>query len=144
MDVGKRDEFLSTSSADYAAALARVRLAEHLRGGRRSIPADDPAALACTNDDRSAVEVYEFQHHDAGREGCFAYLFGSPPPRYLGTWLGHRLADVTWLGQPYRDGFGGLRQNLHATGIDGHSYYGTYFLSSGDYCRLRRRKRSKV
>lgn len=56
---------------------------------------------------------------------------------HITTWTGDELALIVWAGHPFRDGFGGLRQNFRANTRDGVTYSGTAYLSAGDYVRLR-------
>lgn len=58
-------------------------------------------------------------------------------------WEGNKLGTAH-LGLSYRvPAFGGWfseRQSMDVTLTDGSKWYGTYYKSSGDYCRLRKRK----
>jgi hypothetical protein len=56
------------------------------------------------------------------------------------TWTGDKLAQVCDARQPFRDSFGGIRQNFRARAINGATYSGTFYLSSGDYVRMRKVK----
>lgn len=53
------------------------------------------------------------------------------------TFMSDKLATVTRAGSPYRSNLGDRRQSIRALGINGTVYYGTAYLSSGDYVRLR-------
>lgn len=59
------------------------------------------------------------------------------------TWTGDTLALIVWKGARYRcpafGGFGSERQNFRAQDpVTGALWSGTYYCSSGNYCRLRR------
>lgn len=101
---------------------------------------------AITNEEHSAQEVTDFVREQPG--AYFAYHQAKPsgfdPITRLHhgdsivTWMGDQLARVTEAHQPYRAGFnGGIRQNFRALGINGVTYAGTAYLSSGDYVRMR-------
>lgn len=109
------------------------------KNGWTVIPADAIAPVKFTNADRSAIELYEF---------CF-----NPPDKYsvyvheieglATTWTGEELGRLT-LGPEYQDNFGGKRQSVRITAINGREYVGTYYKSAGDYARVRLTKHSKM
>ena len=86
-----------------------------------------------TNEQRSAVEVYEFVK--------------TPPQRYLvyvklaenrvTTWMGEELGTITEYTALYRSSFGDTRRNIWIDGINGKKYFGTYYESAGDYARIK-------
>ena len=97
-----------------------------------------------SNDDLSKMEVYEF--------------ITNPPLQYFGyvskkeiseihhtyiwnltTWMGDILGKMT-MGDRYYNNLGGYRRNIWITAINGFTYYGTYYESSGDYCRIKAHK----
>jgi len=86
---------------------------------------------APTNEERSAVEVYEFQANPP--DAYFLYV--SESKRLATTWTGDKLGSVSF-GQEYRDNFGGKRVPITVQAINGRIYHGTYFKSSGDYARI--------
>jgi hypothetical protein len=100
-----------------------------------------------TNEERSAVEVYEFVHDIPER--YFAYvklhdqeLLGNAQlahNRYgnLTTWTGDTLGGIYWMGREFRSNMGDKRIPIRVRGINGRSYSGTYYKSAGDYARLR-------
>lgn len=105
-----------------------------------------PTATAdMTNEQRSAEEVAEFKAHQW--QTYFAYHKATEcyvqriARLYHGdtitTWMGDELAKVTEAFPPFHDNFGGLRQNFRAKGINGLTYSGTAYLTSGDYVRMR-------
>lgn len=141
------------SMAEYLDARTRLAAygawAEQFKGrnGWTCIPADKvaEATIAMRNDDRSAIERFEF---------CIAppasyFLYIALPEgatveraRVMGasglatTWTGERLGRVTF-GRPYHDNFGGKRVPVWIDAINGRCYHGTYFQSAGDYARVK-------
>jgi hypothetical protein len=79
--------------------------------------------------------VYVKARTNTERIGC-----NPPDERYLRgtitTWVGDELG-IVFGGLPYRDNFGGERVAIDVVGNNGVIYYGTYYKSSGDYCRLK-------
>lgn len=80
------------------------------------------------------------------KQRWFAYM--GKDCTHITTWVGDVLAEVTWLGDPYKcpafGGFGSTRVNFRARGIDGRNWYGTFYLSSGDYVRMQACKEKGV
>ena len=89
-----------------------------------------------TNADRSAIEVYEFKKDKP--EKYTAYV--NPEKRKVTTWTGQELGSIYEMGVPYRDNFGGERQNIKFKTDSGDRYSGTYFKSSGNYARFKKLK----
>ncbi len=107
---------------------------------------DDPATVDGRNRALSRAEVENFKSDAPGP--YFAYVKHHGAPRtdvsdrvwrgdWLTTWMGDKLATVYWTGDPFRSSFGDRRQNFRALGINGATYYGTAYLSAGDYVRMR-------
>jgi hypothetical protein len=105
-----------------------------------------------TNEERSAIEVQEFCANPPDRYFAYVKLMPIPEGFHYDSGLGYRHKVTTWtgdilgnaiLGPSYRDNFGGIRHSISVKAINGKEYYGTYYLSSGDYCRLRMRKDSR-
>jgi hypothetical protein len=107
----------------------------------KEIPSDVPTV---TNDERSSIEVYEFCTNPPER---YTLYIGENPAGYTApgskhmatTWTGEYLGDVTF-GRKYRDNFGGTRIPINVEAINGKSYYGTYYTSSGNYAHIRIKK----
>ena len=89
---------------------------------------------ACTNDQISAIEVYEF--------------VTNPPDKYF-SYIGKRVGNVgvmtTWTGEvlgrvllwnTWQSNFGDTRMSIDVWGINGIKYHGFYYKSAGDYCRV--------
>lgn len=86
-----------------------------------------------TNEERSAVELFDFMKEQPSR--VFAYRTTSN--RAIHNWMGETLASVTWEGSEYRDNMGGKRYAFRAIGVNGIAYAGVAFPSAGDYVRMR-------
>jgi hypothetical protein len=95
-------------------------------------PTDVPDA---TNEERSAVELYEFMTDPPARYA----LYINEKTRKATTWTGDILGDA-YFGTEWRDNFGGLRVSIDVVGINGIHYYGTYYKSAGNYARITARK----
>jgi hypothetical protein len=103
--------------------------------------------MTITNDQLNAAEVAAFMAEKPSP--YFAYwnargrwsLPGVSPELVPGdtitTWMGDKLAGITWTGNPFGSSFGDRRQNFRAKGINGATYSGTAYLSAGDYVRMR-------
>lgn len=89
--------------------------------------------LGTDNATTSLREVLDFTLHTPDR--YFAYV--DLPAWEITTWMGDRLGTITRKGKLYRDNFGGERVPIWVRGNNGRNYQGTYFISSGSYCRLR-------
>lgn len=106
--------------------------------GRNCVTVEEQALLpeSPTHDEISSLEVYEFRHDIPTR--YFAYVDRQGIyPSYITTWTGEILGEVSSFGAKYHSNMGDVRQNITAKMINGRTYYGTYFVSSGDYCRLK-------
>lgn len=92
------------------------------------------------------------RNRETSAQECRKWL-SNPPNRYVAyvngnllivtTWTGEKLGEITHRGEPYRTGFRSYRQSIRVTGTNGVRYYGTYYMSSGNYCRLYRMKGGK-
>lgn len=104
------------------------------RNGWASYKPDDkpPEIPDVSNDERSQLEVYDFCNDPPDRY----FLYVNESKREATTWTGDKLGVVTF-GQEYRDNFGGKRVSVWIEAINGKSYHGTYFKSSGDYARVK-------
>ena len=115
-----------------------------VNGWASFLPSDVPKHIKqVSNAERSSVEVYEFIHN--------------PPEKYLvyirrnvikPGLVDSRIEATTWTGQVL--GYGKLgkfyrcgrsrRYSVVFQGINGHSYKGTFYASSGDYARVHKVK----
>jgi hypothetical protein len=102
-------------------------------------PEDKPAHIPdVTNEERSALEVFEFVTNPPDKY----FLYINEANRTATTWTGETLGQVSF-GSEYRDNFGGKRAPITIRAINGRTYHGTYFKSSGDYARIRVQKGAK-
>jgi hypothetical protein len=100
-------------------------------------PEDKPPDVPdVTNEERSALEVFEFCSNPPTKY----FLYISETKRTATTWTGDVLGQVSF-GREYRDNFGGKRAPIWIRGINGRSYHGTYYKSSGNFARIRLSKR---
>ena len=101
-------------------------------------PEDKPADVPdVTNEERSALEVFEFCTNPP--EKYFLYI--NREKQSATTWTGDLLGQVSF-GREYRDNFGGRRVPVTVRAINGLTYHGTYYKSSGDFARIRQSKQS--
>jgi hypothetical protein len=122
------------------------------RGKRCSYAVGEPEAAGLhppTNDERSALEVYEFITNPPQR--YFLYIKRPEVPKgyTLGfqrtiatTWTGDKLGDVQ-CGSMYRSNFGDRRIPITVYAINGKVYHGTYYCDAGDYARIKLAKHQK-
>jgi hypothetical protein len=102
-------------------------------------PDDKPAHVPdVTNEERSALEVFEFVANPPDKY----FLYISEKNRTATTWTGDALGNVSF-GREYRDSFGGRRVPITVHAINGRTYHGTYYKSSGDYARVKAAKRQE-
>ena len=107
-------------------------------------PEDKPADVpTVTNEERSAIEVYEFCQTPPDR--YFLYIsfpeFGKPG--IASTWTGENLGAVTF-GRSFRSSFGDKRVPIRIDAINGKAYSGTYYSDAGNYARVKMcKKRGK-
>lgn len=111
------------------------------------LPFDESAYLAAraaydagTHDNNmtSAIELYEWKRDKP--DSYFLYI--DEKSQRATTWTGDTLGRVVFSGSPYYTGkrknmFRSKRQSITVYGTNGVTYYGTYFVSSGDYARIR-------
>jgi hypothetical protein len=100
-------------------------------------PEDKPANVPdVTNEERSALEVFEFCQTQPDKY----FLYIREKDHTATTWTGDTLGEVSF-GREWRDSFGGRRVPVTIRAINGHTYNGTYFKSSGDFARIRQSKK---
>ena len=88
-----------------------------------------------TSDQISAIETYEFINNPPER--YFSYV--NEDNKTMTTWTGEVLGKIVNY-TPYRcPAFGSMsrRVAIRVKAINGREYYGTYYKSSGDYCRVK-------
>lgn len=96
------------------------------------IPAYEKPPVEFTNEDRSKIEVYEWLRDQP--EKYFLYI--DEKTWTAATWMGDKLGRV-YPGKKYRDNFGGVRMSIVVYGTNKMKYYGTYYMSSGNYARIK-------
>lgn len=90
-----------------------------------------------SNEALSQLEVEEFRK--AKPAAYFAYV--DMKRLAITTWMGDILGYITSVGRRYKSNMGDERRSISATGINGVEYYGTYYCGTGDYARLKARKK---
>jgi hypothetical protein len=94
-----------------------------------------PYAEEVTNELRSKIELWEFINNKP--EKYFLYI--DEKEKNAINWTGEYLGKV-FFGSEYRSNVGDKRQSIEIKAINGLSYYGTYFKSSGNYARIKAKK----
>jgi hypothetical protein len=100
-------------------------------------PEDKPANVPdVTNDERSALEVFEFVANPPDKY----FLYINEEKKTATTWTGETLGTVLF-GRTYKTpAFGGwpsTRVPVTVKAINGRTYHGTYYKSSGNYARVK-------
>jgi len=99
-------------------------------------PEDKPTHVPdVSNEERSALEVFDFVTNPPDKY----FLYINEKNATATTWTGNVLGNVSF-GREYRDSFGGRRVPVTVRAINGRTYRGTYFKSSGDYARIKAAK----
>lgn len=97
---------------------------------------DKPAHVPdVSNEERSSLEVFEFVQNPPDKY----FLYISEENQTATTWTGDKLGHVLF-GREWRDSFGGRRVPVTVRAINGVTYHGTYFKSTGNYARIKRAK----
>ena len=116
---------------------SRLLAHEIWRNGRLSYRVDEePDFLRVSNEERSALEVYNFANN--AYDKYFAYV--NEATRKLTTWMGETLGDIQFGVEYKSPAFGGFRtkrQSIRVHAINGLWYSGTYYKSSGNYARIK-------
>lgn len=84
-----------------------------------------------SNEARSLIETYRFLQEQPQK--YVAYV--SEKEKTVTTWMGDYLGSCSF-GALYRSNMGDKRISISVKAINGLTYYGTYYRSAGDYCRL--------
>ncbi len=88
-----------------------------------------------TNDERSALEVFEFTRDKPERY----FLYITEETKIATTWTGEKLGTVVF-GSQWCDNFGGIRIPVTINAVNGERYHGTYYKSAGNYARVKKCK----
>jgi hypothetical protein len=130
--------------AEYRTLAAKVRdydvARETMYPGQHSFTPEELAAIGLpkpTNEERSAVEEYEFRTNK--EERYFAYV--NQETKTVTTWTGQPLGVILALTGAYRSNFGDARLVYRVIGSNGVVYSAVYYCSAGSYCRMRARVR---
>lgn len=91
-----------------------------------------PYAKEVTNELRSAIETYEFVKTPPVK--YFIYI--SEKTKEATTWTGQKLGRVIFNTE-YNSNFGDRRISIIVHAINGKTYTGTFYKSSGDYARIK-------
>lgn len=119
----------------YSEYRQRYNAYEAWRNGRSGYhPEQVPENIRISNEERSAIEVYEFHTDPPIR--YFAYV--NVERKIITTWTGDQLGQIAYFG-PRFSLFGNkwnYARRIRVVGDNGLIYHGTYYESAGDYCRL--------
>lgn len=98
-----------------------------------SVPAGHtpPAEANSTNEERTAMEVYEWHRDKPDRY----FLYVNPETRKGTTWTGEELGYICF-GREWRSNMGDTRVAINLFGNNGVVYHGVYYKSAGDYARV--------
>ena len=101
--------------------------------------------MSNTNAEISAREVAAFKADKPAN--YFLYVSLDPdkllplgsPKEYgtVTTWTGERLGTIYFLGHVWNSNMGDRRRTIKFRGINGLSYWGTYYCGAGDYARVK-------
>lgn len=113
---------------------------EYMKANKTNgIPAETcatfPYANEVSNEMRSAIELYEFMNNPPDKY----FLYIDEDKAIATTWTGQQLGSVTF-GKEYKSNMGDKRQSVSIWAVNGHTYYGTYYKSSGNYAHINKRK----
>ena len=92
-----------------------------------------PFANEIDNTLRSQVEIWEFRIKPPKKY----FLYVNIKKMIVTTWTGDKLGDIIHLGNQFISNFGDKRQYLRIKAVNTLYYSGYYFLSSGDYARVK-------
>lgn len=90
-----------------------------------------------TNEERSAVEVYELANSDPVKYHCYLGRTGDS----VTTWTGEKIGTIVHEGKTWRDSFGGLRMSVRVRLCNGRMYSG--FVNGYDGVNLKIMKDDK-
>lgn len=120
----------------YDAVANKWRADNKTNGMPMDIVATMPYASEVNNEMRSKIEVWEFLNNPPDKY----FLYIDEKENKAITWMGDILGSVTF-GTAYKCNFGDTRQHITISAINGKTYHGTYFKSSGNYARIKAAKR---
>lgn len=107
-------------------------------------PEDKPASVPdVTNEERSALEVYDFCTTPPDRY----FLYVNREKRTATTWTGDTIGTVDFGAAYQCPAFGGspsTRVPVTIHGINGKTYHGTWYKSTGDFARVKLAKHQRA
>lgn len=128
-----------TSETQYRELRDRLDAHQRWVDNRRSyVVSEEPIETRISNEERSAIEVWEFTHNPPDKY----FLYIEQQRALATTWTGDVLGQVSF-GQEYcSPGFYRPSKRIPITvkAINGRTYYGTYYASAGDYARVKAAK----
>ena len=116
----------------YEVWIATSPLVNRSKSGACSYKIEHKPSYALNNAELSAMEVYEFMTDPPKK--YFAYV--NMQTLKVTSWTGDTIGTISAYARPWRSNFGDTRQNITVNAINGKQYYGVYYTSAGDYCRL--------
>lgn len=102
---------------------------------------DVPADARLTNEERSALELYDFCTDPPARYFLYIRMDDDKGQGFYRqgiatTWMGDMLGRATF-GPSWRSNFGDHRRAVRIRAVNGRTYVGTYYYDAGDYARVR-------
>lgn len=106
---------------------------KRLLGNRNYATPEDQKLLppSLTSEQISQIEFYEWMTNPPTK--YFSYVDFRAGK--LTTWTGEVLGEIDFVSR-WKSNMGDTRYSIRVDGTNGKRYYGTYFSSAGDYCRL--------
>ena len=110
---------------------------ERLFGNRNYTTPEDRELLppSPSSDEISAIEIYEF----VNTPPKVYFVYANEEKRIVTTWTGEKLGNCNF-GKPFQSNFGDWRKPIWVNAINGKKYFGYFFFSTGDYCRIKELK----
>lgn len=104
-----------------------------LCGNRNYVTPADSEKLppSVSSDEISMLETYEFIKNPPQKYFAYVDFRGG----YLTTWTGELLGEIDFISR-WKSNMGDTRYSIRVHAVNGKEYYGTYYSSAGDYCRI--------
>lgn len=96
-----------------------------------------PEDCKVSNEERAQLEVRRFMLEKPDKY----FLYINEEKRTASTWMSAYVLGSVTFGREWRDNFGGRRVPVTIHAVNGITYHGTYYRSSGDYARVKAAKR---
>jgi hypothetical protein len=140
------DEAYTELKARNALHIAFVDSKRGANGWASYKPEEEPLSSRITNEELSKLEVYDFitnpPDHYLGYVHIEKDAMGYVTKKAFTTWVGDTLSTYCLLGHIWTSNLGDKRQRILFKGINGILYGGIFYLSSGDYARVKKLSRS--